>query len=385
MKIDWDAYKARFIAPRDTIYLLGNSLGLYSPEAEAGLLKAISHWREHGINGFMAEGAEWFAWAERIGELLAPLVGASAQECVPANSTTVNLHQLLATLYEPIGDKKRILIDRSAFPSDSYAVQSFLAVRGCPEALKVVEPAGRLLDADQIVEALTEEVALVLLPAVVYTTGQLLPVERIARACQDRGATFLLDCSHSIGAVPHRLHDWGVDGAFWCSYKYLNAGPGSPGGLFLHSKHFGRRPGLAGWFGSDKSRQMEMTFEMIPAMGAGAMQIGSPPVLAFGALEASLKMIDEVGIENIRARSLELTERMIALCPLPIATPRLADQRGGHVSIVHPQAAGIQEELQKRGVMTDFRNPDIVRMAPNPMYNSMDEVERAMTILAGIV
>ncbi len=259
------------------------------------------------IGGWIDGEPAWFTLAEGLGRSMAGLVGADDGEVVVANSTTVNLHQLLATLYGPARGRARILADALSFPTDLYAIESHLRLRGLDPAthLVLVDSAdGRTLSEGAIVAALTDEVALAVLPTVAYRSGQLLDVARIAAEGRARGVVVAFDASHSVGVVPHALSAWGVDCAFWCSYKYLNGGPGAVGALYLNRRHFGAAPGLAGWFGGRKDRQFAMAHRFEPAAEAGALQIGTPPILAMAPLIGALETIREAGIGAIRAKSL---------------------------------------------------------------------------------
>jgi kynureninase len=276
-----------------------------------------------------------------------------------------------------------------------YAVDSHLRLRGLdPAAHRVTVPSrdGRTLDESDVIASFTEEVAVAVLPSVVYTSGQLLDMARVTAAARERGVVILWDCSHSVGAVPHRLSEWGADAAFWCHYKYLNAGPGAVGGLYLNRRHFGRAPGLAGWFSSAKDRQFDMAHELTAATGAGALQIGTPHMLSLAPLEGALSLHREAGMDRLRAKSLEMTaflRRMTAaeLSPygVGVVTPAEDDRRGGHLALTHPEAAPLCKALRRAGVVPDHRPPDIVRLAPVPLYNSFADCVAAVSCLADIL
>jgi len=307
----------------------------------------------------------------------------------------VNLHQLLATFYRPSAQRTKILADALDFPSDVYALQSQLRLHGCDPAHDLVlvrSRDGRTIDEDDVIAAMTEEVALVWLPSVLYRSGQLLDLERLTREAHARGILVGLDLAHSVGSVPHRLHAWGVDFAVWCTYKYLNAGPGAVGALFVHRDRFGTPPGLAGWWGSDKTRQFEMAHAFTPADSAGAWQIGTPPVLSAAALYGSLRVVEEAGLEAIRSKSLDLTGYLMfladaVLAPLgfQVGTPRERHRRGGHVALEHPHAIRISRALRARGVVSDFRPPDVIRLAPVALYTMYADVFRTLEALRDIV
>ncbi|MBC7809327.1 MAG: kynureninase [Akkermansiaceae bacterium] len=390
-------FRARFYRREGEIYLDGNSLGLLSRDAEASVLRVLDEWKTLGIEGWTGADPPWFSFSETLSRSVAPLIGADPGEVIVTGSTTVNLHQLLATLYDPAAPiRKRILADELNFPSDIFALRSHLRLRGLnPDDYLIRVPSrdGRTLNEDDILAAMTGgDIQIVVLPSVVYTSGQLLDMERVTRAARERGILIGWDCSHSVGAVPHALSEWGADFAFWCHYKYLNAGPGSVGGLYLNRRHFGKSPGLAGWFGSRKDRQFAMDHTMIPADGAGAMQIGTPHLLSLAPLEGSLRIHHEAGMERLRAKSLaltaflrELTEAELAPFGVGVATPPELQRRGGHLALIHPEALGISRALRRAGVVPDFRPPDIVRFAPVPLYTSfadcVEAVHRLKTIL----
>jgi len=326
--------------------------------------------------------------AEELGKRIAPLVGAEPEEVIVTNSTTVNLHQLLTTLFQPEGRRTKILADELAFPSDIFAIQSQLRLHGLdPEThlLKVKSRDGQTLDEEEIVALMADEVRVAVLPAVQYTSGQLLDMAYLTQEASKRGVLIGFDCSHSIGSVPHSLSSWGVDFAFWCSYKYLNGGPGAAGGIYLNKRHFGKPPGLAGWFSSDKNRQFDMTHTLIPAPNAGCMQIGSPAII-------NLDLFEQVGIERLRRKSLQLTGYLMSLIEtlLPnagfsFANPREEHRRGGHIALVHPEAMRISKALYERNVIPDFRPPDIIRLAPTAFYNRFTDCYETVMRLKAVM
>lgn len=383
--------RVRFhLPPPKQIYLDGNSLGLLPLAAEAGVRRTLDEWKTLAIGGWLDGAPPWFTLAESVAARVAALVGAEPGEVAIANSTTVNLHQLLATLYpaqDERGRRTKILAYADEFPSDLYAIASFLRGRGLdPREHLTLLPSGPdgWIDPAAVCRALADDPALRLavLPAVVYTTGQLLDLPAIAEAARKAGVLIGFDLSHSVGVVPHRLHEDGVDFAFWCHYKYLNAGPGAPGGLFLHARHAERAPGLAGWWGSHKERMFNLGRELDPAHGAGALQIGTPTILGVAAIDGALGVTEEAGIAAVREKSLRLTgylmERLQARLPFGeegfrFANPREDTRRGGHVALAHPEGARLCRALKAAGVVTDFRPPDIVRLAPVPLYNTFEE------------
>jgi kynureninase len=389
------SFRDRFYIPDGTLYFDGNSLGLLSREAEQAVLHALEAWRTRAIDGWLSGDRPWFHIGEELGALQANLVGALPSELVVTGSITTNLHALLATFFQPSGERTKIVADELDFPSDLYALQSHLRLRGFnPSEHLVLVPSrdGRTIDEADIEEALARpDVALAWLPSVLYRSGQLLDIERLTRAAHAHDLPIGFDCAHSAGCVPHRLHDWGVDFGVWCTYKYLNAGPGSVGSLYVHERHFGRSPGLAGWWGSDKERQFEMAPEFTPASGAGAWQISTPSVLGAAALYGSLQVIHEAGLDRLREKSVALTALLIELAerdlvPLgySIGTPCEAQRRGGHVAIEHPRAAHIVDALKARGIVPDFRMPNVIRLAPVPLYTRFSDVGKLVVALQEI-
>ncbi|CAN5710460.1 kynureninase [soil metagenome] len=392
-------FRSRFFVPPGQIYLDGNSLGLMSRDAERTLLDVVEKWRKTGIGGWLGGDSPWFTMAEALGARVAKMVGAEAEEVAIANSMTINLHQLLATLYQPDNERTKVLIDAHSFPTDRYALRSHLQLRGLdPDEHIVIVPAGdsRFLDEDKIVEALANpELQMALFPSVVYTTGQLLDLERLCRAARENGVIIGLDMSHSVGVMPHALDDWEADFAGWGHYKWLNAGPGSVAGLYLNRRHFDAdgmvHAGLAGWWSVHKESMFEMSDEFFPGLGASALQIGTPAVLSMAPIDGALRPIEEAGLEAIRAKSIAMTEFIIAYADeylqelrFRVGTPREAARRGGHVSLQHDRAQPISLALRARGVVPDFRKPDVLRFAPSPLYNTFSELWDALETLKEI-
>ena len=388
-------FRQEFYLKPNSIYMDGNSLGLLSKRAERTLLESLNDWKEHGIDGWTKGKHPWFFLSENLSEMMAPLVGALANEVIVTGSTTVNLHQLVATFYKPEGTRKKILADELTFPSDIYALQSQLRIHGFdPEThlVRVQSRDGRFLEEEDIIEAMTDEIALIILPTVLYRSGQILDMKRLTAEANKRGILIGFDGCHSIGAIPHSFSEWGVDFAYWCNYKHLNGGPGSVGGLYVNAKHFGTAPGLAGWFGSKKENQFDMEHSFTQADCAGAYQIGTPHVLSLAPLLGALEIFAEAGIENIRAKSLkinrflmDLLEQEAADMGFKIGNPVEDYRRGGHVSLEHKEAARICKALKENGIIPDFRAPNIIRLAPVALYTSYSEVWEVVQILKKIM
>ncbi|MGH3085916.1 MAG: kynureninase [Rubrobacteraceae bacterium] len=388
-------FRDEFYLKDEEIHLDGNSLGLLSRRAEKSLLDVLGDWKEFGIGGWTRGERPWFYLSERLGAMTAPLVGASPEEVVVTNSTTVNIHQLVSTFFRPDGKRTKIVATGLDFPTDVYALQSRLRSHGLDpkdHLVRVPSRDGWTIEEDDIIRAMTDEVALVFLPTVLYRSGQLLDVERLARAARERGITAGFDAAHSIGSVPHRFSEWGVDFAVWCSYKHLNGGPGASAGLYVNRRHFGEVPALAGWFGSDKEKQFDMGHEFVSASSAGAFQIGTPNILSLAPLLGSLEMFREAGIEKVREKSLRITRYLMELVEhelsetgFSIGTPDEDERRGGHVALEHEEAARICEALKERGVVPDFRAPNVIRLAPVALYTSYLDAWKAVRILKEIM
>ncbi len=391
-------YRERFYILPGKIYMDGNSLGLMPKTGEKFLQRVLEQWRSLGIDGWLDAENPWFYYGEKLGGMQAPLVGAEPDEVVVTGSTTVNLHNLVGTFYRPAGKKTKILADELNFPSDIYALKSQVESKGLdPEKHLVLVKSrdGRIIEEEDIIAAMDEDIALILLPSVYYRSGQLLDMDLLSREAGEKSIPIGFDCSHSIGAVPHRLSSWGVDFAVWCNYKYMNGGPGATAGLYVNRKHFGKVSSLAGWWGCDKEKQFDMDLKFEKAEGAGGWQIGTPPLLSTAPLEGSLQIFAEAGIEKIREKSLKLTDYFVFLLEeegltgppynYRVGTPREARRRGGHLAVEHKNAASITKALKEREVIPDFRPPGIIRFAPAALYSTFDEVRQVVCHLKEII
>jgi kynureninase len=389
--------KERFFTPTDSIYLNGNSLGLLSKDAATTLLRVMDEWKTYGVQGWTKEGNPWFYQAEKLGAKAASLVGAKPEEVVATGTTTVNLHALVSTFYKPTEEKNKILADELNFPTDIYALQSQVKLKNLdPEKhLKLVKSDdGKFLDESKVKRMITKDVALVILPSVLFRSGQLLDIEGITKNARDKGVLIGWDCSHSVGVVPHEFDKWDVDFAFWCSYKYLNAGPGASAFIYVNEKHFDKDAALTGWFGYVKEKQFEMNLHFEQSRNAGGWQISSPAILGSAALEGSLDLINRAGIEDIRDKSLKMTSYLIYLIDnllteepynFVLATPRLPNQRGGHIALEHEDASSIHEQLLEYSIIHDFRPPNFLRFTPSPLSNSYEDVWKLVDTLRKII
>lgn len=373
-----------FFVQEGTIYMDGNSLGLFAKSSEDVLLRVLKDYKEMGINCWTQTKPQFFLYQDYLGELMAPLVGAEPEEVTVHANTTINVHTMIATFYKPTVERYKILVDNLTFPTSRYAVESQIRLKdlNVKDALKEVQSMdGKTLDEDHIIEAMTSDVALVLLPSVLYRSGQLLDVGKLTKAAHERGIIIGFDCCHGVGAVEHKFSEWGVDFAVWCTYKYLNGGPGASAGLYVNKKHFHKEPGLAGWHGYVKSKQFDLLNDFESSHYAGAWQTGTQNIFSMAPLEGSLKLFNRIGMDAIREKSLKLTQYMMALIEaklgsygFKIGNPREETRRGGHVALEHEEALRINEALKDKGVVPDFRNPNVIRLAPIALYTSFEEV-----------
>ena len=401
-----DAARARELEERDPLpslrdefvvppwaYLAGNSLGLQPRAARPAIERELEEWGRLAVEGWFEAAEPWLEYAGSLRGSVAQLVGAGEDEVAVMNSLTVNLHQLMATFYRPTRVRFRILIEDSAFPSDSHAVQSQAAFHGLDPRQAVVRVP---LDgvADAIADA-GESLALALLPGVNYLDGRVLEVESLTAAVHAVGAVAGWDLAHAIGNVRVRLHDAGADFAVWCHYKYVNGGPGAPGGAYVHERHGLdlSLPRLAGWWGNDPAERFRMEPDFVPRPGAEGWAVSTPTILALAPLRASLEQFDRVGMEALRARSRRLTAYLEELLDdvgrsrrLSVTTPRHPDARGCQLSVACEGARTLAGRLRhEHGVVCDFREPDVLRLAPTPLYNTYEDCRRAAAALHEIL
>jgi kynureninase len=381
------------------IYFCGHSLGLQPKAASTLVNEELEQWRKLGVHAHFEGRTPWYSYHEVFRESGARLVGARTGEVVMMNSLTVNLHLMMASFYRPTRERHKILIEDSAFPSDVYAVQSQATHHGYDpaEAVLVARPrAGeaslRIDDLEALIRERGREIALVLLGGVNYFTGQAFAMDRIARCARREGCMVGFDLAHAAGNLVLQLHDWDVDFAVWCTYKYLNAGPGALAGCFVHERHGRdpRTPRLAGWWGNDpRTRfQAQEAANFKPRLGADGWQVSNPPILAAAPLCASLEIFDAAGMKSLRARSEVLTGYLEFLLHragderFEILTPGNPQERGCQLSIRVRQAPrDLLKTLEQAGVACDFREPDVLRVAPVPLYNTCHEVWRFAEIL----
>ncbi len=392
--------RAEFHVPRDDrgrelAYFSGNSLGLMPRAARAAVDAELDDWARLGAEAHTHGRHPWIPYHEQCRRPAARLVGALEGEAVVMGSLTAKLPLLLASFYRPLGRRTRILIDAPTFPSDRHAVDSQARWRGLDPALTILEAAprkGEHVIHEEDVEALLrregDTIALVLLAGVNFFTGQRFDLARLTRAAHAAGAVMGVDLAHSAGNVPLRLHDWDVDFGAWCSYKYLNGGPGSVAGAFVHEKHFRAAdertiPRLEGWWGNDPATRFLMAPRFTPGKGAEAWQVSNPPILSFAPVRVSLEMFDRVGMPALRERSERLTGYLERVLPercgarVSVLTPADPARRGAQLSIaVRGLGRDATKALRSRGVVADYREPSVVRVAPTPLYNTFHDCWR---------
>jgi kynureninase len=386
---------------KPVIYFAGNSLGLMPKSARQIVEEELDNWAKLGVDAHHATGTPWYSYHEVLREPVARLVGSKPLEVICMNSLTVNLHLMMATLYQPTKSRFKVLMEEPAFPSDTYAIKTQITHHGLDpkDALVLARPRKgeftiRTDDVIELIEKQADQLALVMLAGVNFFTGQLFDIEKITAAAQKHGIVIGFDLAHAAGNVPLALHDCDVDFAVWCSYKYLNAGPGAVAGAFVHERHATntKLPRLAGWFGNDPNTRFRLHLEpdFIPVPSADGWQISNPPIFSMAPLRASLAIFDEAGgMERLRGKSVKLTGYLeflidqIGSKKFSVITPADPNARGAQLSIkAHEHPKQLHEELIAAGVKCDFREPNVIRVAPTPLYNTFHEVWRFAQLLA---
>ena len=392
-------YRNQFHIPQingeDSIYLCGNSLGLQPKKAKEYVNETLDDWAALGVEGHLHARHAWLPYHEFLTQSMARLVGARDSEVVVMNSLTVNLHLLMASFYRPTADRYKILIESDAFPSDRYAVASQAKWHGFDEDDAVVlwrpKPGTHLLEQDDLEDILKDEgeqIAMILLGGVNYYTGQYLNIPEITRLGHDYGITVGFDLAHAAGNVDMQLHEWDVDFAAWCSYKYLNSGPGSLGSIFVHDR-LGQDlsiPRLSGWWGHNKTTRFRMRDEFDPLPGAEGWQLSNPPILPLAAMRASMELFDEAGIVQLRDTSKEnvryMYDALSASGKIQLITPENPAERGCQLSLmVGRDGRPMFDYLTSQGVIADWREPDVIRIAAAPLYNTREDVERFVRLV----
>lgn len=389
------AFRDEFLIPphdgHEATYFCGNSLGLQPRTVREAIQAELDDWAELAVEGHFKGRLPWMDYHEYVRDDLAYVVGAQPSEVVAMNTLGVNLHLMMVSFYRPTPDRHAILIEAGAFPTDRYAVESQIRYHGFSPALSLIElqpdePNGTL--SMQAIERALEEhgerIALVMLPGVQYRTGQVFDLEAITALAHRQGCLVGFDLAHAVGNLPLQLHDDGPDFAVWCSYKYLNAGPGAVGGAFVHARHAqAHLPRFAGWWGHDKATRFQMGPHFIPTAGADGWQLSNPPIFALAPLRASLKIFRRAGMHQLREKSLRLTGYLEWLVHtqladvLEVVTPREPTRRGSQLSIRvlggRERGRALFDYLMERGIVGDWREPDVIRISPAPLYNRFQD------------
>lgn len=393
------AFRDKFHIPsfheKQVRYFTGNSLGLQPKSAKEYILEELDAWAKYGVEGHFLAKKPWFAYHEKLTNKVANIVGAEPIEVVVTHSLTTNLHLLMVSFYRPRGKRTKLIYEAKAFPSDQYALESQVKFHGLDIAKDLIEIAPRqgehLIREEDIlakIEEVGDELALVMIGGVNYYTGQLFDMKKITEATHKVGAIAGFDLAHAAGNINLKLHDWGVDFAAWCSYKYLNSSPGGVSGMFVHKRHADKPelPRFAGWWGYDKETRFLMQPGFKPMKGAEGWQLSNAPVLGMAAHNASLDIFEEAGMDRIgKKRDLltaymeyiidEISEKNKENCIFEIITPRDKSKRGAQLSIlVHGQGKSLFDALSSEGVVADWREPNVIRVAPAPLYNSFEDV-----------
>ncbi|WP_018633390.1 kynureninase [Neomegalonema perideroedes] len=381
MKTDFSATRAMFDLPEGVIYLDGNSLGPLPKAAQARVAEVVGReWGGMLIRGWTQAG--WMEQPRRLGDRIARLIGAEPGSVVMGDTLSIKVYQALASALEMNAGRRVVVSDSGNFPSDLYMAQGLLRSLGPDYQLRVVAP-------EEVPGALDDDVAALMLTEVDYRTGRKYDMAALTARAHEVGALALWDLAHSAGALPVRLAEARADFAVGCTYKYLNSGPGGPAFIYVAPRHAETaRPALAGWMGHEAPFAFDPDYR--PGRGIERMRVGTPPILQLAALEAALEVWDHVDMRDLRARSLELGDRFIAgveaACPdLVLATPRVHEERGSQVSFRHPEGYAVMQALIAEGVIGDFRAPDILRFGFTPLYLGLEEVDRAVEILARIM
>ncbi|MFY9911434.1 MAG: kynureninase [Candidatus Sulfotelmatobacter sp.] len=389
------SFRERFLIPKtaadgDCIYFCGHSLGLQPKTAAAYVDQELRDWAELGVEAHFRAKYPWMPYHRLLNEQTAELLGTNPAEVVVMNSLTVNLHLMMVSFYRPTPDRHKILVERGAFPSDQYAVKSQICFHGFDPATSLVElsprPGEACLreeDIEELIERSGEEIALIMLGGVNYATGQAFDIDRVTRVGHKAGCVVGFDLAHAIGNLQLKLHEAGPDFAVWCSYKYLNGGPGCIAGCFVHERHAKSwdLPRLAGWWGHDEKTRFEMPPNFQPMPGAEGWQLSNPPIVSLAVLRASMDIFRQAGMQRLRAKSLLLTGYLefllnsIGSQKFSVVTPSAPESRGAQLSIrISRSGRSLCERLAAEGIVGDWREPDIFRVAPVPLYNSFCDV-----------
>ena len=392
-------FRNDFLIPKrdgqEVIYLCGNSLGLQPKNTKKYINEQLNNWANLGVEGWFEGDSPWMFYHKEMQQLMAPIVGALPAEVIPMNNLSVNLHLMMVSFYRPGKKKFKIIMEGGAFPSDQYIVESQVRFHGLnPEnAIVEIHPRKgeetlRTEDILSVIKEHADELALILFAGINYYNGQFFDLKAITEAGHKAGAFVGFDLAHAAGNVPVKLHEWGADFACWCTYKYMNSSPGGISGVFIHEKHFGNTQlnRFAGWWGYDEKTRFKMAKGFIPQKGAEGWQLSCSPVLMMAAHKASLTMFEEAGgIEKLRAKSILLTaylefilediNKSIGFEQFKIITPKKAEERGAQLSIIASERGKeIFDKLVQKGIIGDWREPNVIRISPVPLYNTFEDI-----------
>jgi len=385
-------------AGKEVAYFCGNSLGLQPKNTANYILQELNDWQQHGVEGHFRAKNPWVSYHEILTEKAARIVGAMPQEVVMMNQLTANIHFMFVSFYRPTTTKYKIITEAKAFPSDQYAVESQVKFHGFKpdDAIIEIQPdeGTNYISNQKIIDTIEKhkhEVALVFIGGVNYYTGQVFDMKSIAESCNKNNIVCGFDLAHAVGNIKLNLHDWNVDFAVWCTYKYLNSGPGSVGGVFVHNKHANNfdLPRLTGWWGHDKTSRFKMDKTFVPIAGAEGWQLSNAPILSMAAHNAALSVFDEAGIDNLVEKSKKLhaylrflMKEVSAKNNLEIITPEKENEHGCQLSMfAKKEGRKLFDKLTASGVITDWREPDVIRVAAVPLYNSYDDIYRLYEVL----
>jgi kynureninase len=402
-------FREKFYIPvihgKESIYFTGNSLGLQPKTAQEYVLNDLEDWANYGVEGHVHARNPWTAYHEMFPEKLAPILGAIEEEVVVMNQLTINLHLLLITFYQPVKERYKIICEAKAFPSDQYALGSQVLLSGFDPVKSIIEVGPRegehTIRNEDIIAAINEhgnEVAVVMIGGVNYYTGQVFDMKAITAAAHKIGAFCGFDLAHAVGNVALKLHKWNVDFGCWCSYKYLNSGPGAVAGAFIHQRHIGNKSlrRLTGWWGTNKENRFKMEKKFDPIPTAEGWQLSNSPILNMAAHKASLDIFEEAGFENILEKGKKLSAFLLFVLDdinasrskkvIEIITPRNENEHGCQVSVLMlEKGREIFESLKKNGVIADWREPDVIRLAPVPLYNTFEDIYKSGEIIKNML
>ncbi|MBT8221213.1 MAG: kynureninase [Bacteroidia bacterium] len=401
-----EEYRSRFHIPKqggkELVYFCGNSLGLQPKSLKDAVIRILDQWKDDGVEGWFKGKSPWISMHREIAASLAKVVGANSSEVAIMNTLSVNLHLLMASFFHPEGNRTKILMEKDAFPSDHHIVNSQLLWHRLDPQEHIIylspDPDEAIIRNEHIIECIQihkDELALVLLGGISYYSGQFLNIPKIVEFCKSNNIVVGFDLAHAAGNVMMKLHEWGVDFAAWCTYKYLNSGPGGPGAIFIHDDLSSINPfRLKGWWGHEEETRFLMKPEHIPMSGASGWQVSTPQILNFVGLQESLKIFEDAGMESIETKRMQMNDYLDFLLEslkakgkeIKVITPQLSHERGAQISlVVQKNARVVFDKLIDRGIIGDWREPDVIRLSPAPLYNTFKEIHKVYQTLMEIL